>query len=139
MGDRRVGPSGPTLEAGGVVVDRRAVGRVVGEERLGTVSTLLEVAGLEQGKQRREQPSVTRDPIVPSASPELLLIPVSWPISSSSYPQCRAHAATRVVSVFPVGRDKASVDPLTHAPTVHRDCRIRSRALRRAGPTDWPS
>src|ERR1035441_2992430 len=55
MGDRRVGPSGPTLEAGGVVVDRRAVGRVVGEERLGTVSTLLVVAGLEQGKQRREQ------------------------------------------------------------------------------------
>ena len=49
MGDRRVGPSGPTLEAGGVVVDGRAVGPVVGEERLGTVSTLLILAGPVRG------------------------------------------------------------------------------------------
>src|SRR5580658_1118743 len=55
MGDRRVGPSGPTLEAGGVVVDHRAVGPAVGEERRGTVSALLVAAGFEQGKQRREQ------------------------------------------------------------------------------------
>jgi hypothetical protein len=50
-----------------------------------------------------------RERIVPSASPESLLIPVSWPISSSSRPQCRARPATRVVSVFRVGRDEASV------------------------------
>src|ERR1700733_12855704 len=55
MADRRVDPSGPTLETGGVVVDRRAVGPAVGEERLGTVSALLVVAGLKQRKQRREQ------------------------------------------------------------------------------------
>src|ERR1700722_3111000 len=55
MGDRRVDPPGPTLETGGVVIDRRAVGPVVGEERLGTVSALRVVAGLKQGKQRREQ------------------------------------------------------------------------------------
>jgi hypothetical protein len=44
-----------------------------------------------------------------------------------------------VVSVFRAARDKASVGPLTHDPMVYRECRIRSRALRRAGPTDWPS
>src|ERR1700684_180933 len=55
MGDRGVDPSGPTLETGGVVIDRRAVGPVLGEERLGTVRALLVVAGLKQRKQGRAQ------------------------------------------------------------------------------------
>ena len=92
--------------------------------RMETLRTIKQETGRLRRQQRlrvrdpRFSSSVTRDPIVPSGSPELLLIAVSWPISSSSYPQCRAHAATRVVSVFPVGRDKASVGPLTHAPNV---------------------
>src|ERR1700722_19327472 len=54
MGERRLGPAGSTLEAGGVVV-HPTVGGIVGDERLGTVSTLLVVAGFKQRKQRGEQ------------------------------------------------------------------------------------
>src|ERR1700733_12959653 len=54
MGDRRLRPSRPTLKASGVVVDRRAVGRIVGEQRLSTISALLVFTGIKQRKQRRK-------------------------------------------------------------------------------------
>ncbi len=55
MGDCRVAAPRSTLKAGGVVVDGRAVVRAVGQDRLGTVSAFLVVAGLKRGKQRRER------------------------------------------------------------------------------------
>ena len=110
--------------------------------RMETLQTIKQETGRLRRQQRlrvrdpRFSSSVTRDPIVPSGSPELLLIAVSWPISSSSYPQCRAHAATRVVSVFPVGRDKASVGPRPTLPRfIGTDAFVLGRYGGQARPT----
>lgn len=54
MRESHVDPTRSTLEAGDVVV-HRGVGWVIGDQRLGTVSTLVVVAGFEQWNQRCEQ------------------------------------------------------------------------------------